>query len=178
MSLNPQKALETIGNNLQRQYERWQPRARLVEYLSVTTTSRTSVPVLELHVLAKWYHRNRLFSCDKKAVPSHTSFSLPFKTLSQKSVHSRIFSSFLLLSGHELSSQFFLEAARYLLFISFVNFGKCSGGHNQSIYFKSGDFLGKSKGLVGIWKLMTCLRNERSVEIKISNLHKKINALQ
>ena len=28
MSLNPQKAVETIGNNLQRQYERWQPRAR------------------------------------------------------------------------------------------------------------------------------------------------------
>lgn len=28
MSLNPQKAVETIGNSLQRQYERWQPRAR------------------------------------------------------------------------------------------------------------------------------------------------------
>ena len=27
-SLNPQRALETIGQNLQRQYERWQPRAR------------------------------------------------------------------------------------------------------------------------------------------------------
>ena len=28
MSLNPTKAVETIGNTLQRQYERWQPRAR------------------------------------------------------------------------------------------------------------------------------------------------------
>ena len=28
MSLNPQKAVETIGNSLQRQYERWQPKAR------------------------------------------------------------------------------------------------------------------------------------------------------
>ena len=28
MTLNPQRALETIGANLQRQYERWQPRAR------------------------------------------------------------------------------------------------------------------------------------------------------
>lgn len=28
MSLNPQKAVETIGTSLQRQYERWQPKAR------------------------------------------------------------------------------------------------------------------------------------------------------
>ena len=26
--LNPQRAIEGIGNNLQKQYERWQPRAR------------------------------------------------------------------------------------------------------------------------------------------------------
>ena len=30
LSLNTQRALETIGANLQRQYERWQPRARSV----------------------------------------------------------------------------------------------------------------------------------------------------
>ena len=28
MSYTPQKAVEAIGNQLQRQYERWQPRAR------------------------------------------------------------------------------------------------------------------------------------------------------
>ena len=28
LTLNSQRALETIGNNLQKQYERWQPRAR------------------------------------------------------------------------------------------------------------------------------------------------------
>ncbi len=27
-TLNPQRAIEQIGNNLQKQYERWQPRAR------------------------------------------------------------------------------------------------------------------------------------------------------
>ena len=35
-SLNPQRALETIGQNLQRQYERWQPRARYRQSLDPT----------------------------------------------------------------------------------------------------------------------------------------------
>jgi len=35
-SLNPQRALETIGGNLQRQYERWQPRARYRQSLDPT----------------------------------------------------------------------------------------------------------------------------------------------
>jgi hypothetical protein len=39
----------------------------------------------------------------------HTKLSLPFKTLSQKSVHSRIFTSSLLLSGYELSFHYFLR---------------------------------------------------------------------
>jgi len=36
MQLNPQRALEIIGNNLQRQYERWQPRARYRQSLDPT----------------------------------------------------------------------------------------------------------------------------------------------
>ena len=36
LSLNPQRALETIGANLQRQYERWQPRARYRQSLDPT----------------------------------------------------------------------------------------------------------------------------------------------
>ncbi|XP_065846422.1 regulatory-associated protein of mTOR-like isoform X2 [Oscarella lobularis] len=37
MSMAPQKALETIGNTLQRQYERWQPKARYKQSLDPTT---------------------------------------------------------------------------------------------------------------------------------------------
>lgn len=36
LSLNPQKALDQIGNNLQQQYERWQPRARYRHSLDPT----------------------------------------------------------------------------------------------------------------------------------------------
>ncbi|XP_031551677.1 regulatory-associated protein of mTOR-like [Actinia tenebrosa] len=36
LSLNPSKALETIGNKLQEQYERWQPRARYKQSLDPT----------------------------------------------------------------------------------------------------------------------------------------------
>uniref|UniRef100_A0A8D8TJF2 Regulatory-associated protein of mTOR n=1 Tax=Cacopsylla melanoneura TaxID=428564 RepID=A0A8D8TJF2_9HEMI len=36
LSMSPQKALETIGNNLQKQYERWQPRARYKQSLDPT----------------------------------------------------------------------------------------------------------------------------------------------
>ncbi|XP_058791281.1 regulatory-associated protein of mTOR isoform X2 [Phymastichus coffea] len=36
LSLSPQKALETIGSNLQKQYERWQPRARYKQSLDPT----------------------------------------------------------------------------------------------------------------------------------------------
>jgi hypothetical protein len=35
-TLSQQKALETIGANLQRQYERWQPRARYKQSLDPT----------------------------------------------------------------------------------------------------------------------------------------------
>lgn len=37
MSASPQKSLEAIGNALQRQYERWQPRARYKHLLDPTT---------------------------------------------------------------------------------------------------------------------------------------------
>lgn len=36
LSVSPQKALETIGSNLQKQYERWQPRARYKQSLDPT----------------------------------------------------------------------------------------------------------------------------------------------
>ncbi len=35
--MSPQKGLEPIGNNLQKQYERWQPRARYKQLLDPTT---------------------------------------------------------------------------------------------------------------------------------------------
>ena len=37
LSMSPQKALEQIGNTLQKQYERWQPRARYKQLLDPTT---------------------------------------------------------------------------------------------------------------------------------------------
>ncbi|KAF5293532.1 hypothetical protein FQA39_LY03017 [Lamprigera yunnana] len=37
LSMSPAKALEAIGNNLQKQYERWQPRARYKQTLDPTT---------------------------------------------------------------------------------------------------------------------------------------------
>ena len=39
MSMQPAKALETIGKNLQAQYERWQPRAKYKMHLDPTTVS-------------------------------------------------------------------------------------------------------------------------------------------
>ena len=36
LSMSPQKALEAIGSNLQKQYERWQPRARYKPSLDPT----------------------------------------------------------------------------------------------------------------------------------------------
>lgn len=36
LSLSPQKALDAIGSNLQKQYERWQPRARYKHSLDPT----------------------------------------------------------------------------------------------------------------------------------------------
>ena len=37
LSMSPQKALEHVGNQLQKQYERWQPRARYKQLLDPTT---------------------------------------------------------------------------------------------------------------------------------------------
>lgn len=37
LSMSPQKGLELVGNNLQKQYERWQPRARYKQLLDPTT---------------------------------------------------------------------------------------------------------------------------------------------
>ena len=35
--MSPQKGLELVGNNLQKQYERWQPRARYKQLLDPTS---------------------------------------------------------------------------------------------------------------------------------------------
>lgn len=42
LTLNSQRALETIGNNLQKQYERWQPRARYRQSLDPTVEEVSS----------------------------------------------------------------------------------------------------------------------------------------
>jgi hypothetical protein len=41
LSMSPQKALETVGNNLQKQYERWQPKVWL--WFSLTSFNNTSM---------------------------------------------------------------------------------------------------------------------------------------
>jgi len=72
MTLNPQRALEAIGNNLQRQYERWQPRARYRQSLDPT--------VEEVRRLATGLRRNArdervLFHYNGHGVPKPTGFS-------------------------------------------------------------------------------------------------------
>lgn len=69
MTLNPQRALEAIGNNLQRQYERWQPRARYRQSLDPT--------VEEVRRLATGLRRNArdervLFHYNGHGVPKPT----------------------------------------------------------------------------------------------------------
>ena len=44
--LNPQRAIEAIGNNLQKQYERWQPRAR---YRQVTSRPQAPTDPFKRH---------------------------------------------------------------------------------------------------------------------------------
>ncbi|KAL4593841.1 hypothetical protein GN956_G26308 [Arapaima gigas] len=38
LSMSPQKALETIGANLQKQYENWQPRLTKLSWLRMSST--------------------------------------------------------------------------------------------------------------------------------------------
>ena len=69
LTLNPQRALEGIGNNLQRQYERWQPRARYRQSLDPT--------VEEVRRLATGLRRNArdervLFHYNGHGVPKPT----------------------------------------------------------------------------------------------------------
>lgn len=70
LSMSPQKALETIGNNLQKQYERWQPRARYKQSLDPT--------VEEVKKLCQSLRRNAkdervLFHYNGHGVPKPTS---------------------------------------------------------------------------------------------------------
>jgi len=58
--MSPQKALEAIGCNLQKQYERWQPRARYKQTLDPTaeeikkvSTQTTFFPV---EILVFFFH--------------------------------------------------------------------------------------------------------------------------
>ncbi|KAK2586076.1 hypothetical protein KPH14_008365 [Odynerus spinipes] len=69
-SVSPQKALETIGSNLQKQYERWQPRARYKQSLDPT--------VEEVKKLCTSLRRNAkeervLFHYNGHGVPKPTS---------------------------------------------------------------------------------------------------------
>lgn len=68
--MSPQKALETIGANLQKQYERWQPRARYKQSLDPT--------VEEVKKLCTSLRRNAkeervLFHYNGHGVPKPTS---------------------------------------------------------------------------------------------------------
>lgn len=68
--MSPQKALETIGGNLQKQYERWQPRARYKQSLDPT--------VEEVKKLCSSLRRNAkeervLFHYNGHGVPKPTS---------------------------------------------------------------------------------------------------------
>ncbi|XP_066593709.1 regulatory-associated protein of mTOR isoform X1 [Prorops nasuta] len=70
LSVSPQKALETIGSNLQKQYERWQPRARYKQSLDPT--------VEEVKKLCSSLRRNAkeervLFHYNGHGVPKPTS---------------------------------------------------------------------------------------------------------
>nr|CAD7430315.1 unnamed protein product [Timema monikensis] len=70
LSMSPQKALETIGANLQKQYERWQPRARYKQSLDPT--------VEEVKKLCTSLRRNAkeervLFHYNGHGVPKPTS---------------------------------------------------------------------------------------------------------
>ncbi|XP_063991237.1 regulatory-associated protein of mTOR isoform X1 [Diachasmimorpha longicaudata] len=70
ISVSPQKALETIGSNLQKQYERWQPRARYKQSLDPT--------VEEVKKLCTSLRRNAkeervLFHYNGHGVPKPTS---------------------------------------------------------------------------------------------------------
>lgn len=70
ISMSPQKALETIGANLQKQYERWQPRARYKQSLDPT--------VEEVKKLCTSLRRNAkeervLFHYNGHGVPKPTS---------------------------------------------------------------------------------------------------------
>ena len=68
-TLNPQRAIEAIGNNLQRQYDRWQPRARYKQSLDP--------PLEEVRRLATGLRRNAreervLFHYNGHGVPKPT----------------------------------------------------------------------------------------------------------
>lgn len=70
LSVSPQKALETIGQNLQKQYERWQPRTRYKQSLDPT--------VEEVKKLCTFLRRNAkeervLFHYNGHGVPKPTT---------------------------------------------------------------------------------------------------------
>ena len=49
--MSPQKALEAIGINLQKQYERWQPRARYKQTLDPTADEVTYISLFFFYVI-------------------------------------------------------------------------------------------------------------------------------
>ena len=75
-TLNPQRAIEAIGNNLQKQYERWQPRARYRQSLDP--------PLEEVRRLATGLRRNAreervLFHYNGHGVPKPTGNKFSYR---------------------------------------------------------------------------------------------------
>lgn len=56
LSMSPQKALEAIGINLQKQYERWQPRARYKQTLDPTADEVSFSYIFSSYQTAKIDH--------------------------------------------------------------------------------------------------------------------------
>jgi hypothetical protein len=94
LSLNAQRALESIGNNLQKQYERWQPRARYRQSLDPT--------VEEVRRLATGLRRN---ARDERVLFHYNGHGVPKPTANGEIwVFNRTYTQYIPLSLYDLQS--------------------------------------------------------------------------
>ena len=94
LTLNSQRALETIGNNLQKQYERWQPRARYRQSLDPT--------VEEVRRLATGLRRN---ARDERVLFHYNGHGVPKPTTNGEIwVFNRSYTQYIPLSLYDLQS--------------------------------------------------------------------------
>lgn len=94
LTLNSQRALETIGNNLQKQYERWQPRARYRQSLDPT--------VEEVRRLATGLRRN---ARDERVLFHYNGHGVPKPTANGEIwVFNRSYTQYIPLSLYDLQS--------------------------------------------------------------------------